>query len=102
MVVKTMNTLIIIKAKLLYPIIINKSLGPLVSKVKEFQVDTIVEALCSNMLSDKEQLKDISSIGLKTVIAQLPQIPSQTSSNIVKKITARLLNTIQKVRKYKI
>jgi hypothetical protein len=70
--------------------------------VKEFQVDTIVEALCSNMLSDKEQLKDISSIGLKTVIAQLPQIPSQASSNIVKKITARLLNTIQKVRKYKI
>ena len=70
--------------------------------MKEFQVDTIVEALCSNMLSDKEQLKDISSIGLKTVIAQLPQIPSQTSSNIVKKITARLLNTIQKVRKYKI
>jgi hypothetical protein len=65
--------------------------------VKEFQVDTIVDALCSNMLSDKEQLKDISSIGLKTVIAQLPQVPSQTSSNIVKKITSRLLNTIQKV-----
>jgi hypothetical protein len=68
-----------------------------VPKVKEFQEDTIVEALCSNMLSDKEQLKDISSIGLKTVINQLPQIPSAMSSNIVKKITNRLLNTIQKV-----
>jgi cullin-associated NEDD8-dissociated protein 1 len=50
------------------------------------------------MLSDKEQLKDISSIGLKTVIAQLPQTSSQTSSSIVKKITGRLLNTIQKVK----
>lgn len=39
------------------------SLGPLVSKVKEFQVETIVDTLCSNMLSDKEQLRDISSIG---------------------------------------
>ena len=73
-----------------------KCLGPLVTKVKEHQVETIVEALCSNMLSDKEQLKDISSIGLKTVITQLPMTSSQTSSSIVKKITSRLLNTIQK------
>lgn len=33
------------------------------NKVKEFQVETIVETLCNNMLSDKEQLRDISSIG---------------------------------------
>ena len=33
------------------------------NKVKEFQVETIVDTLCSNMLSDKEQLRDISSIG---------------------------------------
>lgn len=39
------------------------SLGPLVNKVKEFQVETIVDTLCGNMLSDKEQLRDISSIG---------------------------------------
>jgi len=31
--------------------------------VKDVQVETIVETLCSNMLSDKEQLRDISSIG---------------------------------------
>ena len=75
----------------------NTSLGPLVSKVKELQVETIVDALCSNMLSDKEQLKDISSIGLKTVISQLPITQNQMSTSIVKKITVRLLNTIQKV-----
>lgn len=67
------------------------------AKVKEFQVETIVETLCTNMLSDKEQLKDISSIGLKTVISQLPSTPTQMSSTVVKKITSRLLNTIQKV-----
>lgn len=39
------------------------SLGPLVSKVKEHHVETIVDSLCSNMLSDNEQLRDISSIG---------------------------------------
>lgn len=53
------------------------------------------------MLSDKEQLKDISSIGLKTVISQLPVTPTQMSSAVVKKITSRLLNTIQKVLKVK-
>jgi len=39
------------------------SLGPLVNKVKDVQVETIVDTLCSNMLSEKEQLRDISSIG---------------------------------------
>lgn len=48
------------------------SLAPLVSKVKEPQVETMVDTLCSNMMSDKEQLRDISSMGLKTVIAELP------------------------------
>jgi len=42
------------------------SLGPLVNKVKDVQVETIVDTLCSNMLSEKEQLRDISSIGKLT------------------------------------
>lgn len=46
------------------------------SKVKEYQVETIVDTLCTNMLSDKEQLRDISSIGLKTVIGELPPASS--------------------------
>lgn len=56
----------------LSPSLPSSSLGPLVSKVKEYQVETIVDTLCTNMLSDKEQLRDISSIGLKTVISELP------------------------------
>uniref|UniRef100_A0A8C3AIE1 Cullin-associated and neddylation-dissociated 1 n=1 Tax=Cyclopterus lumpus TaxID=8103 RepID=A0A8C3AIE1_CYCLU len=60
-----------------------KCLGPLVSKVKEYQVETIVDTLCTNMLSDKEQLRDISSIGLKTVIGELPPASSGTNTQIL-------------------
>uniref|UniRef100_A0A672ZLQ2 Cullin-associated and neddylation-dissociated 2 (putative) n=1 Tax=Sphaeramia orbicularis TaxID=375764 RepID=A0A672ZLQ2_9TELE len=49
-----------------------KCLAPLVVKVKEPQVEMMVDMLCSNMMSDKEQLRDISSMGLKTVIGELP------------------------------
>lgn len=75
-----------------------KCLGPLVSKVKEYQVETIVDTLCSNMLSDKEQLRDISSIGLKTVISELPPASSGSSlaANVCKKITGRLTSAIGK------
>lgn len=59
---------------------VSLSLGPLVSKVKEYQVETIVDTLCTNMLSDKEQLRDISSIGLKTVIGELPPASSGTNT----------------------
>ncbi|KAJ1110677.1 hypothetical protein NDU88_008025 [Pleurodeles waltl] len=75
-----------------------KCLGPLVGKVKEYQVETIVDTLCTNMLSDKEQLRDISNIGLKTVISELP--PTSTGSavtaNVCKKITAQLTGAIGK------
>lgn len=60
-------------------LLLHCSLGPLVSKVKEYQVETIVDTLCTNMLSDKEQLRDISSIGLKTVIGELPPASSGKS-----------------------
>lgn len=73
------------------------SLGPLVNKVKEYQVETIVEALCANMISHKEQLRDISSIGLKTVIAELPQALGGFSGNICKRITGRLTTAIERV-----
>jgi len=71
-----------------------RCLGPLVNKVKEFQVEGIVEALCTNMLSEKEQLRDISSIGLKTVINELPPSSTTLAANICKKITGRLTSAI--------
>jgi len=59
-----------------------RCLGPLVTKVKELQVETIVEHLCTNMCSDKEQLRDISSIGLKTVISELPLTASSMAASV--------------------
>ncbi|XP_044156534.1 cullin-associated NEDD8-dissociated protein 1-like isoform X1 [Bufo gargarizans] len=75
-----------------------KCLGPLVGKVKEHQVETIVDTLCSNMLSEKEQLRDICSIGLKTVISELPAASSGSSlaANVCRKITGQLTAAIGK------
>ncbi|CAH0724756.1 unnamed protein product, partial [Brenthis ino] len=73
-----------------------KCLGPLVNKVKEYQVEGIVETLCANMLSDTEQLRDISSIGLKTVISELPLGSNTLAANVCKKITGRLGSAIEK------
>uniref|UniRef100_A0A667XT08 TATA-binding protein interacting (TIP20) domain-containing protein n=1 Tax=Myripristis murdjan TaxID=586833 RepID=A0A667XT08_9TELE len=75
-----------------------KCLAPLVSKVKEYQVETMVDTLCSNMMSDKEQLRDISSMGLKTVIAELPPSSSglTLTTSVCKKITSQLIGAMGK------
>ena len=75
-----------------------KCLGPLVCKVKEGQIEIICDALCSNctnMSKDAEQLRDISSSGLKTVIASLAATNSGATNNVSKKIMQRLLGAIQ-------
>uniref|UniRef100_UPI0037E85094 cullin-associated NEDD8-dissociated protein 2 n=1 Tax=Semicossyphus pulcher TaxID=241346 RepID=UPI0037E85094 len=75
-----------------------KCLAPLVSKVKEPQVETMVDTLCSNMMSDKEPLRDISSMGLKTVIAELPLSASglTLTVSVCKKITSQLIGAMGK------
>lgn len=73
-----------------------KCLGPLVNKVKEYQVETIVDSLCNNMVSDKEQLRDISSIGLKTVISELPLGSNEVAENVCRRITGKLSTAIEK------
>lgn len=73
-----------------------KCLGPLVNKVKENQVETIVDLLCHHMVSTNEQLRDISSIGLKTVISELPQIPNTLAPNVCQRITGKLSDAIAK------
>ena len=62
-----------------------KCLGPLVCKVKEAQIEIICDALCSNctnMSKEAEQLRDISSSGLKTVIASLAATNSSATNNV--------------------
>lgn len=72
-----------------------KCLGPLVNKVKEVQVEMIVDSLCANMVSNSEQLRDISSIGLKTVIAELPQTSSSLAPSVCQRITGKLSAAIE-------
>lgn len=74
-----------------------KCLGPLVNKVKEAQVEIIVDSLCANMISNTEQLRDISSIGLKTVISELPQTSTSLVPNVCQRITGKLSTAIEKV-----
>lgn len=72
-------------------------MGPLVNKVKEIQVETIVDALCTNMISENEQLRDICSIGLKTVISELPITNTPLAANVCRRITGKLTSAIEKV-----
>jgi len=71
-----------------------RCLGPLVGKVKDFQVESIVDHLCNNMIGDKEQLRDISSIGLKTVINELPLTTPSLANSVCKTMTGRLSSAI--------
>ncbi|KAJ6648464.1 Cullin-associated NEDD8-dissociated protein 1 [Pseudolycoriella hygida] len=73
-----------------------KCLGPVVNRVKEFQVEVIVDSLCTNMVSNDEQLRDISSIGLKTVISEMPQHSNSLAPNVCQRITGKLSNAIEK------
>ena len=72
-------------------------MGPLITKVKDAQVEVIADSLCQNMVTGKEQLRDISSIGLKTVIGGLPaSSASSLAANICRRVTGKLTSTVTK------
>lgn len=78
------------------------SLGPLVKKVKDTQIEAVVSVLCTNMASENEQLRDISSIGLKTVINELPVTSNTLVEVVCKNITQRISSVILKVRFFRL
>ena len=61
-----------------------------ITVLKNVQVESIVDHLCNNMVGDKEQLRDISSIGLKTVINELPLTTQSLAASVCKTMTGRL------------
>jgi cullin-associated NEDD8-dissociated protein 1 len=65
-----------------------KCLSILVKKVQEPQVVDICDKLCSAILSGKDALRDIYSIGLKTCISG---IPSEMGPAVATRVTPRLL-----------
>lgn len=46
------------------------------------------------MVSDNEQLRDVSSVGLKTVISELPPSSHPLTSNVCRRVTPRLVAAI--------
>lgn len=39
------------------------SLGPLVKKIRDSQIEVVINTLCVNMFAESERLRDISSVG---------------------------------------
>jgi cullin-associated NEDD8-dissociated protein 1 len=72
-----------------------KCLGLLVRKVRDSHVSSIVSTLSSNIFSDKEGLRDVSGIGLKTIIAQFPYTSGNVAVNSSKSICDVFLTTIR-------
>lgn len=72
------------------------SLGPLVKKIKDSQIEVIINSLCSNMFSSSERLRDISSVGLKTVISELPRTTQTVASVASRNITGKMVDAIGK------
>ncbi len=78
-------------------------MGPLSKKVKEAQLQDILDTLCNHLLNDKkgaDELRDISSIGLKTVIFEIPSEPPAIPQLVIKKLTPRLIAGISSNVRY--
>lgn len=86
---------------LLHYVICFCSLGPLVKKVQEPQLQEIVDKLCAYVSQDKEDLREIASIGLKTVIVQVP-VNSAVAVNVCKRLVPRLLHHLESVSRQKV
>ncbi|KAF9934606.1 Cullin-associated NEDD8-dissociated protein 1 [Linnemannia zychae] len=71
-----------------------KCLGSLVKKVQESQLQQIVDNLCAFVSQDKEDLREIASIGLKTVIVHVP-VNSIVAVNVCKRLVPRLLTQLE-------
>ncbi|KAF1791687.1 Armadillo-type fold [Phytophthora cactorum] len=70
-----------------------KCLGVLVTKVQVAQVADICAKLCDLILNGKPELRDIYSIGLKTIVADVSQT---TGASIATGICTRLLTGLNK------
>jgi len=64
-----------------------KCLGVLLKRVHKAQVGEIADKLCSLILDGKDELRDIYSIGLKTLVKDMPE----ENASVCEKLTKRLL-----------
>ena len=68
-----------------------KCLGVILKKVQEAQVGEISDKLCSLILDGKDELRDIYSIGLKTL---LKDVPAEMGASVCDRLTKRLLSGV--------
>ncbi|CAM9970460.1 unnamed protein product [Ascophyllum nodosum] len=69
-----------------------KCLGALLRKVQEAQVGEICDKLCDLILDGKAELRDIYSIGLKTLISD---VPDAFGASVAQRLTVRLLGGVE-------
>jgi len=78
-----------------------KALGPLATHAQETQVQNMIEKLGNYLLDDgmQDEIRDISSIGLKTVIAEIPDTQLDTVKLVIKILCTRVVDAIAKAPK---
>ncbi|KAK4476806.1 hypothetical protein RD792_015966 [Penstemon davidsonii] len=76
-----------------------KCLAPLVKRIHEQQILDMTTKLCDKLLNGKEQHRDIASIALKTIVAEVPTAPIaqsvlvSISPKLIRGITAQGMST---------
>ena len=65
-------------------------------KIKDSQIEVVINSLCTNMFSESERLRDISSVGLKTVIGELPRTTQTVATNASRNITGKMVDAIKR------
>jgi len=75
-----------------------KCLGPLATHAQETQLQNMIDKLGNYLLNDnmEDEIRDISSIGLKTVIAEVPESQTDTINLIISRLSPRLVEVIGK------
>lgn len=74
-----------------------KCLGPLVTKIKDTNVNQIIDTLGDYVKqNEKENLRDIAGIGLKTIIAQ---IDAKAATPMIESVTPKLIEGIKSKEK---
>lgn len=68
------------------------SLAPLVKKVSEARVVEMTNKLCDKLLNGKDQHRDIASIALKTIVAEI--VTQSLAQSILHSILPQLIKGI--------
>lgn len=71
-----------------------RSLEPLIAKIKEPQLQVLIDTLSDYLLQTKKsELRDIAGIGLRTVVAQTPP-ESPTANLVIQRVNPKLIKGI--------